>query len=136
MEAFTEWYSGSIYELGALHNRVAGPYAAMFYGTVFCNVLVPQSFWWKRARESQVWLFCASILISIGMWLERFVIVVVSLHRDYLPSSWGMYFPTWVDISLFVGSLGLFGAMFLLFIRFLPAVSVTEVKELRHDLAR
>ncbi len=136
MESFTEWYSGSIYELGALHNRVAGPYAAMFYAMVFCNVLVPQSFWWKRARESQAWLLIASILISIGMWLERFVIVVVSLHRDYLPSSWGMFFPTWVDISLFVGSLGLFGAMFLLFIRFLPAVSVTEIKELRHDLAR
>ncbi len=135
MEAFTEWYSGTVYELGALRTRLTGPYAPMFYLQLVCNVVVPQTFWSRRCREHLPWLFIASILIAIGMWLERFVIVVVSLHRDFLPAAWGMYFPTWVDVSLFVGSLGLFGTMFLLFIRFLPAVSVTEVKELRHELA-
>ncbi len=94
-----------------------------------------QTFWFKRARTNLTWLFAASILINVGMWLERFVIIVISLHRDFLPSSWRMYAPTIVDVGMFVGSLGIFGTLFLLFLRFLPAVALTEVKELRHDQA-
>jgi Ni/Fe-hydrogenase subunit HybB-like protein len=134
IEAFMAWYSGDQYEMGALANRALGPYAPAFWLLVFCNCLIPQTFWSQRLRRNLAWVWIASVLVNVGMWLERFVIIVVSLHRDFVPSSWRMYSPTWVDISLFAGTMGLFGCCFLLFLRFVPAVSATEVKELAHEL--
>ncbi|HYQ81271.1 MAG TPA: hydrogenase, partial [Anaeromyxobacteraceae bacterium] len=128
------WYSGNPYEQFVFVNRATGPYRWVYYGMIFCNVLVPQTFWWKKARTSLAWMFVASLLINVGMWTERFIIIVTSLHRDYLPSSWGMYYPTWVDWSIYVGTLSFFSLLFLLFLRFVPAVAVTEVKELRHEM--
>ena len=133
-EAFMEWYSGDTFELGALATRALGPYAPFFWLLIFCNCLIPQTFWSKRLRTNVTWMWIAAVLVNVGMWLERFVIIVVSLHRDFLPSSWRMYYPTWVDFSLLGGSIGLFGFLFLLFLRFLPPVSATEVKELQHEI--
>src|SRR5580704_10484911 len=134
LEAFMAWYSGDAFELGALAARAFGPYAPFFWLLVVCNCLVPQTFWSKRLRTNLAWVWIASVLINVGMWLERFVIIVVSLHRDFVPSSWRMYSPTWVDLSLFAGTVGLFGSCFLLFLRLVPSVSTTEVRELAHEL--
>jgi molybdopterin-containing oxidoreductase family membrane subunit len=101
---------------------------------VFCNCVVPNIYWWRRARTSLAVMWVASLLVNVGMWCERFVIIVTSLHRDFLPSSWAQYSPTWVDWGLYLGTMGLFGTLFLLFIKFLPAVAVAEVKELNHEL--
>jgi Ni/Fe-hydrogenase subunit HybB-like protein len=136
MEHFIAWYSGNPYEFSVFFRvRQQGPFAPVYWLMVFCNVLVPQIFWFKRMRTSIPVMWCAAILINVGMWCERFVIVVTSLHRDFLPSSWKNYAPTWVDISLFLGTIGLFSTLFLLFLKFIPAVAVTEVKELRHEMA-
>jgi molybdopterin-containing oxidoreductase family membrane subunit len=102
---------------------------------VFCNCVVPQIFWWKKYRTNLLITWVASLFINVGMWCERFNIVVTSLHRDFLPASWGTYAPTWVDICLFMGTIGLFSTLFLLFLKFVPAVAVTEIKELRHEEA-
>ncbi|MCX6835412.1 MAG: polysulfide reductase NrfD [candidate division Zixibacteria bacterium] len=126
-EFFIAWYSGSIYESFAFVNRAFGPYAWAYWIMVTCNVLVPQVFWIKKWRTSIAVMFVASILINIGMWFERFVIVM-SLARDYLPSSWDYYKPTIWDISTFVGSFGLFFTLFLLFARFVPMIAMSEVK--------
>ncbi len=135
MEHFLAWYSGNPYEAYAFfQSRQRGPYAPIYWLMLFCNVVVPQLYWFPRLRTNLPVVFVASLLINVGMWCERFVIVVTSLHRDFLPSSWAMYFPTWVDIGLFIGTLGFFSTMFLLFLRFLPAVSIAEVKELNHEL--
>lgn len=128
MEFFMAWYSGNIYERFALINRAFGPYAWGYWIMISCNVLTPQLFWFKKLRTSIPVLFIATIFINIGMWFERFVIVVSSLSRDFLPSSWAYYSPTWVDILTFVGTFGLFFSLFLLFIRFLPIVAMAEVK--------
>ena len=128
MEMFIAWYGGNIYERFAFVNRAFGPYAWAYWTMVSCNVLTPQLFWFKKLRTSVPVLFIATIFINIGMWFERFVIVVSSLSRDFLPSSWAYYKPTWVDILTFVGSLGLFFSLFLLFVRFLPIVAMSEVK--------
>jgi len=135
MEHFMAWYSGNPYEAFVFANRREGPYRAVYFLMLFCNVVVPQTFWWKKARTSLAWMWIASILINVGMWTERFIIIVTSLHRDYLPSSWGMYYPTWVDWSIYIGTVSFFCLLFLLFLRFVPAVAVAEVKELRHELA-
>jgi molybdopterin-containing oxidoreductase family membrane subunit len=127
MEFFIAWYSGNIYEVFAFVNRATGPYAWAYWTMVSCNVLVPQLFWFKKLRTSIPVMFVASILINVGMWFERFVIVV-SLSRDFLPSSWDYYSPTIWDITTFVGSFGLFFTLFLLFTRFLPVVAMAEVK--------
>jgi molybdopterin-containing oxidoreductase family membrane subunit len=95
---------------------------------VTCNVLVPQVFWLKRVRQNLVLVFIISILVNVGMWFERFVIIVVSLHRDFIPSNWGYYHPTWVDICTYIGTFGLFLTSFLLFIRFIPMIAISEVK--------
>ncbi len=128
MELFTAWYSGSRYEIFAFQNRLFGPYAWAYWLMVFCNVVAPQVFWFHKARHTTFWLAVVAVLVSVGMWLERFVIIVGSLHRDFLPSSWGMYWPSWVDIAMFAGSFGLFFTLLLLFIRFLPMIAVAEVK--------
>jgi molybdopterin-containing oxidoreductase family membrane subunit len=127
-EFFVAWYSGNIYEQFAFINRAFGPYAWAYWIMVTCNVFVPQLFWVKRLRRSIPVMFVASILINVGMWFERFVIVVTSLAQDFLPANWDYYRPTIWDISTFVGSFGLFFTLFLLFIRFLPMISMAEVK--------
>ena len=128
MEFFVAWYSGNIYEQTIFINRAFGQYAWAYWIMISCNVVVPQLFWFKKLRTSIPVMFVASILINVGMWFERFVIVVTSLAQDFLPASWDYYSPTIWDISIFVGSFGLFFTLFLLFIRFLPMISMTEVK--------
>ncbi len=127
MEFFIAWYSGNIYEQFAFVNRAFGPYAWAYWIMISCNVLVPQIFWFKKLRNHLVVMFIASIFINIGMWFERFVIVV-TLARDFLPAAWDYYSPTWHDIGLLIGSFGLFFTLFLLFMRFLPIVAMSEVK--------
>jgi Ni/Fe-hydrogenase subunit HybB-like protein len=134
MEHFMAWYSGSGYEAFAFLNRWTGPYAPIWYAQIFCNVIAPQIFWFPSMRRNEVVLLVVSILINVGMWAERFVIVAVTLTRDFVPSSWAMYTPTWVDWGLLFGSISTFGLLFLLFLRFLPAIPVFEVKELRREL--
>ncbi len=128
MEFFIAWYSGNNYETFAFINRAFGPYAWAYWIMVSCNVLSPQLFWVKKFRTSIPVMFVISIFVNIGMWFERFVITVTSLHRDFLPSSWGYYTPTWVDVATFVGSFGLFFTLFLLFLKFLPMIAISEVK--------
>ena len=128
VEFFIAFYSGNPYEQFVFINRAFGPYAWAYWIMVSCNVLSPQLFWFKRFRTSMVALFVIAIFVNIGMWFERFVIVASSLHRDFLPSSWGYYKPTFWDIITLIGSFGLFFTMFCLFARFLPLVALAEVK--------
>jgi len=128
VEVFMAWYSGQIHEWYALVNRAGGPFAWAYWTMVICNVALPQLFWFRRIRRSVLLMYPIVILINLGMWLERFVIIVVSLHRDFLPSSWGSFTPTWVDIGLLAGSFGLFLTLVLLFCRFLPTISIAELK--------
>jgi Ni/Fe-hydrogenase subunit HybB-like protein len=128
IEFFIAWYSGNPFERFVFLNRALGPYAWAYWIMVSCNVLSPQIFWIKKARTNMAVLFVVSIFVNIGMWFERFVIVVTSLHRDFLPSSWGYFTPSLWDILTLVGSFGLFFTMFCLFVRFLPMVAMAEVK--------
>ncbi len=134
MENFIAWYSGNPFEMFAFLNRARGHYSWIWFLQITCNVLVPQIFWFRWARRSEIVLFAASILINVGMWVERFVIIAISLMRDFVPSSWSNYAPTWVDWGLLFGSMCMFATLFLLFLRFLPAIPVFEVKELRREL--
>ena len=127
-EIFFAWYSGSIYEEEMLRTRMFGPYAPIFWSLMACNVLAPQLLWFKGLRRAPVPLFLIALVVSVGMWLERFVIVVTSLHRDFLPSSWGMYRPTLFDWTTFIGTIGLFVTLLFLFIRFLPMISIFEMR--------
>ena len=128
MEFFMAWFSGYEYESFAFLNRATGPYAWAYWIMISCNVISPQLFWFKKFRTSIPIMFVICIFVNIGMWFERFVITVTSLHRDFLPSSWGYYSPTWVDISTFLGSFGLFFTLFLLILKFMPMVAIAEVK--------
>jgi molybdopterin-containing oxidoreductase family membrane subunit len=128
IEFFIAWFSGNPFERFIFLNRALGPYAWAYWIMVSCNVISPQLFWFKKCRTSVPILFVLSIVVNIGMWFERYVIVVTSLHRDFLPSSWGYYVPSFWDISTFIGSFGLFFTMFCLFVRFLPTVAMAEVK--------
>jgi molybdopterin-containing oxidoreductase family membrane subunit len=128
MEFFVGFYSGNQYERYVFVNRALGPYAWAYWSMVACNVLFPQVFWWKRMRTSIPVMFAVSILINIGMWFERFVIIVTTLHRDYLPASWGMFSPTIWDMGIYIGSFGLFFTLFTLFLRFVPMIALAEVK--------
>jgi molybdopterin-containing oxidoreductase family membrane subunit len=130
MEAFTAWYSGNTYEMFMMKNRMTGPYGWAYWLLILCNVLVPQLLWIRKIRWSIPAIFIVSLVVSVGMWLERYVIIVTSLHRDFLPSSWGMYSPTIVDWSMFIGTIGFFFALFFLFIRFLPMISIFEMRAL------
>jgi Ni/Fe-hydrogenase subunit HybB-like protein len=135
MEHFMAWYSGSEYESTLFfRTRAQGPYAPFYWAMLFCNVVVPQVFWFPKARLNPYVMFVVAVLVNVGMWLERFVIIVISLHRDFVPSSWAMYYPTWVDVCLYLGTLCFFFTNMLLFFKFLPAVASSEVKELNHDL--
>jgi molybdopterin-containing oxidoreductase family membrane subunit len=130
-EAFFGWYSGAQYETFMVKNRMwTGPYWWSYWLLILCNGMSIQFLWFKRFRESPFWLFVISIVVSIGMWLERFVIVVTSLNRDYLPSSWAMYSPSMFDWSLYIGTLGMFFSLVFLFVRFLPVISMFEVRTL------
>ena len=130
VEIFTAFYSGNVYEISMMMNRMTGPYWPSWWALILCNGLVPQLLWFKAVRASVPMLFVISIVINIGMWLERFIIIVTSLHRDFLPSSWDMFYPTIWDWGLYIGSIGLFLFLLLLFIRFLPMISVFEMREL------
>jgi Ni/Fe-hydrogenase subunit HybB-like protein len=130
MEAFMAYYSGNQFESFVTLNRMFGPYAPGYWLLITCNIVIVQSLWSKKVRTNPVPLFIVSIFVNIGMWLERFIIVVTSLHRDFLPSSWGMYYPTFWDWALFIGTIGLFLALMFLFIRLMPMISIFEVKHL------
>jgi molybdopterin-containing oxidoreductase family membrane subunit len=127
-EFFSAWYGDNLYERYHFINRATGPYAFGFYLMVICNTLAPQLFWFKKIRTNVAVLFVVSIMVNIGMWFERFVIIVVSLHRAFLPSGWGMFYPTPIDFGILIGSFGLFFTLFLLFIRFMPMIAIWEVK--------
>ena len=128
MEFFIAWYSGNEYEAFVFQNRAFGPYAWGYWTMMSCNVITPQFIWFKKIRQSPKALFVLSIFVNIGMWFERFVIVVTSLHHDFLPSSWDYFSPTIWDVTLFLGSFGLFFTLFLLFLRYLPLIAIAEVK--------
>jgi Ni/Fe-hydrogenase subunit HybB-like protein len=130
MEVFMAWYSGSKYEGFMILNRMTGPYAPYYWALIICNILIPQVMWIRRVRTNPWILFAISIVVNIGMWLERYVIVVTSLHRDYLPSSWGMYHATRWDWAIYIGTMGLFVTLLFLFIRFLPMISIFEMRTL------
>jgi Ni/Fe-hydrogenase subunit HybB-like protein len=127
---FTAWYSGAIYEQAAFANRLFGPLAWSYWCMMACNLIAPQILWFKSLRRSVTVTFIMSIIVNIGMWFERFVIIVTSLYRDYLPSSWIEYRPTWVEVGIYVGTLGVFFTLFLLFSRFFPVVAIAEVKSI------
>jgi molybdopterin-containing oxidoreductase family membrane subunit len=127
-EFFIAWYSKNPYESYTFINRAFGPYWWAYWIMVSCNVISPQLFWFKKFRSTPILMVIVSIFVNIGMWFERFVITVTSLSRDFLPTSWGYYGPTWVDVSMLIGSFGVFFTLFLLFCRFLPVVAMSEVK--------
>ena len=129
-EAFIAWYSGNPFEMYAIWNRMTGPYRWTYWSLIFCNLVLPQLLWWRKIRTSTPWLFIISLDVLVGMWLERYVIIVVSLSRDFIPSSWGYYWPTIWDVATYVGTIGLFFFLFFLFIRSLPMISIFEVRTL------
>jgi Ni/Fe-hydrogenase subunit HybB-like protein len=130
METFTAWYSGNEYEKFMIWNRMTGPYRHMYWALIFCNVFTPNLLWFPKIRNNTIFLFIISIIVSIGMWLERYVIIVVSLSRDFLPSSWGTYKGTPFDWSMFIGTIGLFLTLLFLFVRVLPMISIFEMRTL------
>ncbi|MBK8625838.1 MAG: polysulfide reductase NrfD [Saprospiraceae bacterium] len=129
-ELFIAWYSGYVYEQFAFFNRALGPYWWSYFGMMFCNVISPQFFWKKSWRRNITLTFFLSILVNIGMWFERFVIIATTLARDYLPSSWSLYSPSWVEIGIYIGTFGLFFTCFLIFVRVAPVVAVAEIKSI------
>jgi molybdopterin-containing oxidoreductase family membrane subunit len=133
METFMSWYSGDIFEKYMMMNRMFGPYGWMYWILILFNIVLPQTLWLRRVLSNPVLLFLIAISVNIGMWLERYVIVVVSLSRDFLPSSWGMYSGTHVDYAVFAGTIGLFLCLLFLFIRFLPMISIFEMRGLVHE---
>jgi molybdopterin-containing oxidoreductase family membrane subunit len=125
------WYSGSEFEMAHFHYRAFGDYAVLFwFGMVFCNSLIPQLFYIKKIRTNLWSLFVITIFVNIGMWLERFIIIVTALSHEYMPYSWGVYRPTHIDWLVTIGSFGWFFTLFLLFAKFFPIVSINEVKEI------
>ena len=131
-ELFMGWYSGDVYESYVNFNRMAGPYAWSWWTLMFCNVLTPQLLWLRGIRRNVALMFIIAAIIQVGMWTERFVIVVTSLHRDFLPTSWGMYYPTFWDYATLAGTMGFFLFAFLLFAKLLPVISISEMRELVH----
>jgi Ni/Fe-hydrogenase subunit HybB-like protein len=130
IEAFIAWYSGSQFERYVMINRALGPYGVLYWLLILTNLIIPQALWSPRVRANTLAVFGIAISVNIGMWLERFVIIVTSLHRDFLPSSWDMYYPTVWDIATFVGTIGLFIMLFFVFVRVLPMISIFEMKQL------
>ncbi|WP_437720010.1 NrfD/PsrC family molybdoenzyme membrane anchor subunit [Sorangium sp. So ce861] len=137
IEFFAAWYSGSDFEIYQYFvARPTGPGASVFWAQMVCNVLVPQLLWSSRVRRNMVLLWIISILVNVGMWAERFVIIVMSLQREFIPSGWHAYRPTWVDVSMFVGTISFFMLLFLIFLRLFPFIPVAEVKELNRELGK
>jgi molybdopterin-containing oxidoreductase family membrane subunit len=132
-EVFFGWYSANKYEGFMIWNRMHGPYWFVYWSLIFCNIITPQWLWFKQVRTSTLGLFLVAMVVNVGMWLERFVIVVTSLHRDFLPSSWGMYYPTKWDWMTFIGTIGLFIFLFFMFVRFLPMISIFEMRTMAPD---
>jgi Ni/Fe-hydrogenase subunit HybB-like protein len=130
VEAFMGWYGGNRYDQNLLWNRLHGPYAFWYYMLLLCNLAIPQLLWIRKMRTNPIWLFLISLVILVGMWLERFVIVVISLTRDFLPSSWGMYYPTRWDWMTYFGTIGMFLMAMFLFVRILPMISIFEMRTL------
>jgi molybdopterin-containing oxidoreductase family membrane subunit len=128
IEIFMAWYSGNMYEKFMILNRITGPYRYHWWALILCNILAVQALWVRKVRTSAVGAWIVAMIVNVGMWLERFVIVVTSLHRDFLPSSWGMYSGTFWDWATFIGSIGLFLALLFLFLRFLPMISIFEMR--------
>jgi Ni/Fe-hydrogenase subunit HybB-like protein len=135
-ETFMAFYSGDEYEIAMTVDRWAGAYAPVYWSMMACNVLVPQVLWWRRARRNALLLFALSLVINLGMWMERVLIVVQSLHHDFLPSSWGLFVPTLWDWVFLLGSISTFAWLFLVFIRLLPAISISEMRELARESAQ
>jgi Ni/Fe-hydrogenase subunit HybB-like protein len=133
METFMAFYSANPYDRYMIMNRMVGPYAGLYWMLIACNIVIPQALWSRRVRRNIPALFAISLVVNVGMWLERFVIVVVSLSRDFMPSAWGMYYPTKWDWATYAGTFGLFFTLFYLFIRFLPMISIVEVRSLVHE---
>lgn len=131
-EIFFSFYSGNKYEIFMMKNRMFGPYWWAYWSLILCNGIVPQILWKQKYRQNLPVVFVVTLFVSVGMWLERFVIIPMSLHRDFLPSSWGMYAPTVWDFGMFLGTIGLFFFMMFLFVRFLPMISIFEMRELFH----
>jgi len=129
-EFFIAWYSGNVYEQYAFANRAFGPYWWAYWSMMSCNLIAPQVFWFKWARTTPWFIFIMSIVVNVGMWFERFVIIVTSLHRDYLPSSWVMYSGSLTEIGLFLGTFGIFFTCFFLFAKFLPVINMSEIKSI------
>jgi Ni/Fe-hydrogenase subunit HybB-like protein len=129
-ELFIAWYSQYVYEQFAFANRAAGPFWWSYFAMMACNVLSPQVFWSRKIRRSLWWTFFMSVFVNIGMWFERFVIIVTSLARDYLPSSWSYYYPSWNEIGIYAGTFGLFFTLYLIFVRIAPVVAIAEIKSI------
>jgi molybdopterin-containing oxidoreductase family membrane subunit len=129
VEAFNAYYSADAYEIAMIKIRYFGPYAPISWSVILCNVLIPQALWSGKLRRNPLALFCLGMVILLGMWIERFMIIVASLERDFLPSSWHMFYPTFWDLATLAGSVGAFAFMFLLFLRFLPAISMSELRK-------
>ncbi len=129
-ELFIAWYSGYVYEQFAFYNRALGPYWWAYFAMMTCNLVSPQIFWFRNMRRNVFVTFVMSIFVNIGMWFERFVIIATTLARDYLPSSWSYYVPSWVEVGIFLGSLGLFFTLFLIFVRVAPVVAIAEIKSI------
>jgi Ni/Fe-hydrogenase subunit HybB-like protein len=132
-EIFMSWYSCNQYEMFTFfRNRITGDYAVQFWGMIICNALIPQLFWFRKVRRNWIGLLSVSLIINIGMWLERYNIVITSLSKDYLPSNWVSYSPTIIDIGVFVGTIGLFATGVLLFMRYIPMMAISELKSVAH----
>jgi Ni/Fe-hydrogenase subunit HybB-like protein len=134
IETFMAFYSGNQFDRYAIINRMTGPYAILYWSLIACNIVIPQSLWSRRVRRNISMLFVLSLIINVGMWLERFVIVVISLSRDFIPSAWGMYYPTRWDWATYLGTIGLFLTLLFLFIRYLPVISISEMRSLVEEV--
>ncbi len=132
MEGFMAWYSGNQYERFMYWNRMTGPYGWSYAMLIACNIAIPQLLWSRRIRMNVFWVWMLALVVNVGMWLERFVIVITSLHRDFMPSAWGMYYPTKWDWATFIGTIGFFLTAMWMFVRFLPSISIFEVREELH----
>jgi molybdopterin-containing oxidoreductase family membrane subunit len=130
IEAFISWYSGNVFERYVAVNRLIGSYGWLYWALIIANLIIPQALWSARVRQSTVAIFMIALSVNLGMWLERFIIVITSLHRDFLPSSWGMYYPTIWDWATYAGTIGLFIMLFFVFVRLLPMISIFEIKQI------
>jgi Ni/Fe-hydrogenase subunit HybB-like protein len=135
METFMAFYSGNKFDIFMIMNRMTGPYATVYWTLIATNLVIPQLLWSSKIRRNALWLWVLSFSVQTGMWLERYMIIITGLHRDFIPSSWGMFYPTRWDYIIFVGTIGLFFTLFYLFIRFLPMISIFEMRDLVHKTA-